>query len=167
MPEGIAIQFETAKNLFLYSWFVHRFHHIADLQAVATLELSLKTKFDELNIQYRPNCGLAKLLDKAEENLLIKSEDIPGYLESASRRAKHRHFFNTLQRMHEEDLDELEIDESKIVAEPEDFDLNYLKSTFLNLKEIRNIFAHGATALLFPSLNILTLTRALINTLYK
>lgn len=167
VPEGIAIQFETAKNLFLYSYFVYRFHHIADLQAIATLELSLKTKLDELNIQYRPNCGLAKLLDKAEENLLITTEDIPGYFESATRRAKQRHFYKMIQKMHEENLESLEIDESGIAPAPEDYDIDYLKTTFFNLREIRNIFAHGSTSILFPNLNILILTRSLINTLYK
>lgn len=167
VPEDIVIQFETAKNLFLYSYFVYRFHHIADLQAIATLELALKTKFDELSIHYRSNCGLGKLLDKAEENCLIRSEDIPGYYESALRKAKQRHFFYNIQKMHEENLETIEIDESNISPSPADYDLGYLKSTFENLREIRNIFAHGATALFFPNLNILILVRALINTLYK
>lgn len=167
VPEDIAIQFETAKNLFLYSYFVYRFHHVADLQAIASLELALKTKLDELNIQYWPTCGLAKLLSKAQESGLIRVEDIPGYFESALRRAKQRHFFDTIQKMHDEGLEFLEVDESKVVPDLDDYDLNYLEKTFINLKEIRNIFAHGATTLFSPNLNILTLTKTLINTLYK
>lgn len=167
VPADIVVQFETAKNLFLYSYFVYRFHHIADLQAIATLELALKTKFDELGIQYRSNCGLGRLLEKAEENCLLVSEDIPGYRESALRKAKQRHFFYNIQKMYEENLEFMEIDESNITPAPEDYDIDYLKSTFENLREIRNIFAHGASALFFPNLNTLTLVRALINSLYK
>ena len=29
VPEKVRIQFETAKNLFVYSWFVYRFHGVA------------------------------------------------------------------------------------------------------------------------------------------
>ena len=30
VPEDIAIQFETAKNLYLYAWFVFRFYPVAE-----------------------------------------------------------------------------------------------------------------------------------------
>lgn len=167
VPEDLAIQFETAKNLFLYSWFVHRFHHIADLQAVATLELSLKTKFDELQIKYNPRAGLSNHLEKAANHGLLTAEDIPGYFELAKYRAKERHFHKNIQKMIDENLKELEFDESKVIPESEDYDPNYLKDTLYNLKEIRNIFAHGTTALFFPNFHILDLIRALINALYK
>jgi hypothetical protein len=29
MPEEVAIQFETARNLYLYAWYVYRFHMVA------------------------------------------------------------------------------------------------------------------------------------------
>lgn len=159
VPEEITIQFETAKNLFLYSWFVYRFHHIADLQAIAALELALKTKFDELKIEYRPEAGLWKHL--------ITIEDIPGYFELAKHKARQRHLKKNLRKVIEENLEELKFDESAVLPEEVDFDPNYLNDAFTNLRELRNEYAHGTTALLTPNFGILNLTKSLINAIYK
>lgn len=167
VPEGITIQFETAKNLFLYSWFVHRFHHVADLHALTTLELALKTRFDELEIEYWSKANLWKYLSKAEKNGLITKEDVPGYYEYAKHKAKERHLYKNLQRMIEENLTELEYDESKVLLEEDDFNPNHLSDTFNSLYDLRNDFAHGTTALLTPNFGILNLTKSLINAIYK
>jgi hypothetical protein len=42
IPEAIRIHFETAKNLYLYAWFVYRFHNVAEQQALTTLEFALR-----------------------------------------------------------------------------------------------------------------------------
>lgn len=167
IPEVISIQFETAKNLFLYSWFVHRFHHISDLQAIATLELALKSRFDELKIEYWSRATLWKYLDKAVSHDLIVPEDIPGYFESARNKAKQRNFKEQLKRLIDENLKELEYDESEVLPVLKDFNPNQLSDTFANLVQARNTFAHGTTTLLIPNLNILLLTKSLINALYK
>jgi hypothetical protein len=49
VPEEARIQFEIAKNLFLYSWYVYRFVMVAQRQAFTTLEFALKIKFGYLN----------------------------------------------------------------------------------------------------------------------
>src|SRR6185436_14808131 len=36
--------FETAKNASLYSWFVYRFHQVAELVAYSALELALRAR---------------------------------------------------------------------------------------------------------------------------
>lgn len=45
VPEKIRCQYETARNMVLYSWFVFEFHTLGELQAFAALELALRTKF--------------------------------------------------------------------------------------------------------------------------
>lgn len=167
VPEGIAIQFETAKNLFLYSWFVHRFHHVADLHALTTLEFALKTRFDELNIEYWPQASLWKYLGKAGKYGIITAEDVPGYYEYAQHKAKQRTFQKILQRMIEEKLTELEYDYNDVSPESADFNPDHLSNTFNNLAETRNIFAHGTTSLFQPTFNVLELTQALINAIYS
>ena len=43
VPKDVAIQFEIARNLYLYAWYVYRFHMVATKQVYATLELGLRT----------------------------------------------------------------------------------------------------------------------------
>lgn len=44
VPESIAIQFETARNLYLYAWHVYRFYMVAATQALTTLEFGLRER---------------------------------------------------------------------------------------------------------------------------
>jgi hypothetical protein len=45
VPEKIRVQFETARNLMLYTWFVFEFQTVAEMQAYASLELALSERF--------------------------------------------------------------------------------------------------------------------------
>lgn len=44
VPEDIQSHFETARNLFVYSWFFYPFNVAAQLQAFSSAEFALKTK---------------------------------------------------------------------------------------------------------------------------
>lgn len=44
VPEDIRIHFDTAKNLYLYAWFVYRFYPVAEQQALITLEFALRER---------------------------------------------------------------------------------------------------------------------------
>ena len=44
IPEIAAQLFETAKNVSLYSWFVYRFHPVAESVAFSALELALNLR---------------------------------------------------------------------------------------------------------------------------
>jgi hypothetical protein len=44
VPPNVRQLFETAKNVSLYSWFVYRFHQVAELVAFSALELALKER---------------------------------------------------------------------------------------------------------------------------
>ena len=41
VPDPIAIQFEIARNLYLYAWHVYRFYMVAATHALTALELGL------------------------------------------------------------------------------------------------------------------------------
>jgi hypothetical protein len=47
VPEDIVIQFETARNVYLYSWFIYRFFPVAEHQSLACLELALRLRLKE------------------------------------------------------------------------------------------------------------------------
>lgn len=41
VPVAVLQTFETAKNVSLYSWFVYRFHRVAELVVYSALEFAL------------------------------------------------------------------------------------------------------------------------------
>ena len=44
VPADITWQFETARNLYLYAWFVYRFYNVAEQHSLACLELALRDR---------------------------------------------------------------------------------------------------------------------------
>lgn len=44
VPQEIVLQFETARNVYLYAWFIYRFYPVAEHQALACLELALRER---------------------------------------------------------------------------------------------------------------------------
>jgi hypothetical protein len=58
VPEDVRSQFEVARNLALYSWFVYSFHEAAAMQAMASLEMAARAKSGE------PETPFKNLLEK-------------------------------------------------------------------------------------------------------
>jgi hypothetical protein len=86
VPEKVRIQFETAKNLMLYAWFVFEFQTIAELQAYAALELGLRARLGNPTRTITSKKGqkivplmLAELLSKAVSEKLIVPENLPSW----------------------------------------------------------------------------------------
>lgn len=50
VPEHVRTHFETAKNVLLYSWCVYRFHMVAELYALSTLEFAFRERLRTLGI---------------------------------------------------------------------------------------------------------------------
>src|SRR3989442_202664 len=54
VPEDIRIQWDTARNLWLYAWHVWRFYAVAEMHAYATLEMALRIKLSHDHEEYPP-----------------------------------------------------------------------------------------------------------------
>src|SRR4051812_11478494 len=44
VPQEILVQYETARNVYLYAWFVYRFYPVAEHHSLACLELALRER---------------------------------------------------------------------------------------------------------------------------
>lgn len=64
--------YNTARNVLLYSWYVYRFTSVAELQAYAALEYTLRWRFDLLHQDSAPT--LAPLLERARREDLITDD---------------------------------------------------------------------------------------------
>lgn len=84
VPERVRTQFEVARNLMLYTYFVFEFQTQAELQAYATLEFALRERFgrpthpNKQGKKAKP-LMLKDLLQKAIDEKLIQPERFPSF----------------------------------------------------------------------------------------
>ncbi|MES3020789.1 MAG: hypothetical protein V4857_04310 [Pseudomonadota bacterium] len=171
-PETIVTQFETAKNLYLYAWYVYRFHTVAEHHALTCLELGLRLRFPVLPSKYRNKQAnwkptLRPLLNYAVETNAIKNEGFRHWHDQVARRARHRYFDEKRLEMVERDLMRIELDYSQAVPNDQDRDWNYLPILLEALPGIRNTYAHGSSYLHNQVLGTLELVCEILNQLYE
>jgi hypothetical protein len=131
VPKGIRTQFETAKNLYLYSWFVYRFFPVARSRAHACLEFSLRERFEqemlaagERKREFGP--GLKKLLKHSVGVGALQPEGFEVIRRKAHARASERASVEAIERMRHDGINELEIGPIDICAE--DWDTEFVNS---------------------------------------
>ncbi len=132
VPEKIKTHFDTARNLYLYSWFVYRFYSVAELHAYASLEFALKEKFKKEKLK-TPK-GLKRLLNSALEKSWIKDEGIRHY----HRINKKRNGYETLVQ------DVYDFEQERTNNENTN---EYVKIIVDTLPSLRNTIAHGSSYL--------------------
>lgn len=173
VPKDIATHFETARNLYLYAWFVYRFYSVAEQQVLATLEFALRERFPDFvtaeknkhSRKFEP--GLKKLMKYAIESGFIRNEYFSARERWAKMRAKSR---CSSQKRHEAlnaGLDRWEEDDSEIVVTQEDLDYDWLGEFLEIIPRVRNLYAHG-TFHLYPAKvsHTFEMVSELINQLY-
>lgn len=155
VPDDIRRQFETARNLMLFAWFVFEFQTIAELQAYLALELALCTRLPEAKREQRTKQGvklvpltLGPLLKKAVAGGLIVPEKLPAYARMLAWQAWQKRT-------------------SAMPMAPAPKAKRWLQLVMQGLPALRNSLAHGSPKLdLFSSLNSLELCGDLINALF-
>lgn len=73
VDESVRRNFDRAKNLSLYAWYVYDFHQVAELDAMSTLEMALKKKLKEYRIE--PGRGLNRIIKQIWEQRWISETD--------------------------------------------------------------------------------------------
>ena len=171
VPLNIRVHFETAKNLYLYAWFVYRFFPVAEKQVLATLEFALRERLTAwLTDKYGPEAkipkGLSRLFAKAVSEKLMTNEGLRANERLARQRAHHRVSLDMIGEMKARGLDQLEYDESAIEPLPEDYAHDSLKIFAETLPFIRNTYAHGSPMLHATVLGTFEIVTDLVNQLY-
>lgn len=173
VPDGIAIHFETAKNLYLYAWFVFRFYPVAEQQALASLEFALREKlvdFVQAFTAKHPKSGgpgLSRLLSHAKSIGLIQNEALAGRYEWALGATKARYSMQKINEMIAAGLDEMEFDDSHLTPTDADLQHDRLGDFIKAIPKIRNDYAHGSSTLHHTVLHTFDLVSQLINQLYS
>src|SRR5438874_1095731 len=82
VPQDIVMQFETAKNVYLYAWFIYRFYNVAEHQSFACLELALRYRLKQeiaTGKVWGRRPTLRRLLKYAVESGLVKNEEFSNW----------------------------------------------------------------------------------------
>jgi hypothetical protein len=172
VPLDIRVHFETAKNLYLYAWFVYRFYPVAEKQALATLEFALRVRLsswlpERYGHEVKIPKGLSNLLTKAVSEELIANEGLRANERLAIERARQRATLERIREMQARGLDEMEYDESTIEPLPEDYAHDSLNIFSQTLPSIRNTYAHGSAMLHSTVLSTFEIVTDLVNQLFK
>lgn len=77
VPKDVCIQFETTKNVLLYSFFSYRMSTVANLYAYSVLEKAIKEKYRQSNLNEfkNENPGLRKYMKLALKEGWIQRKD--------------------------------------------------------------------------------------------
>lgn len=171
VPEGIRIQFETTKNLYLYSWFVYRFYAVAHHHAYTCLELALRERFEaemltagEQKREHGP--GLRRLLTYAIENGFLRNENFEVWHRQTWVNAKMRTMYESLEEMGRLCLDQMEHDESMVQIKEVDSNHDYLAILLETMPYLRNHYAHGSKSLDNQVLGTLQIVSEIVNQIY-
>lgn len=171
VPTHVRVHFETAKNLYLYSWFVYRFYPVAEKQVLATLEFALRERLTVwLPEKYGPDIkiprGLSNLFARAADEKLIANEGLAQYERIARQKAQGRFSREVMKEMEARGLEHMEYDETAVELLPEDYTHDSLAVLAETLPLIRNIHAHGSSMLHSSVLGTFEIVRDLVNQLY-
>lgn len=172
VPTSVAVHFETAKNLYLYGWFVFRFYPVAEQQALASLEFALREKLaDFVNACKEKNPkapipSLRKLLKTAIESGLLRNDAFLGRDQWALERAKDRFRLQKMREMIAAGLEEMVLDDSGVHPTEEDLHHDWLGSFVEAIPAIRNDYAHGSKTLHHSVLHTFDFVSQMINQLF-
>jgi hypothetical protein len=75
VPEEIRREFDTARNAFVYSWFVYEFTTLTELAGYTVLELALRRRLDPAPPNTTKSPGLSRLLQQATDKGYLKRSD--------------------------------------------------------------------------------------------
>ena len=151
VPEDIQIHFDTARNLYLYAFFVYRFYPVSEHQALACLELALRMRYEkEIPKKYLGRSKFATLeplLRYAVDKGDVKNEGFKRWHEAAESRARSRYSMEKLEEMRKRGLERIDLDYSE--AKVTDIGKNraYIGDLVKILPKLRNNYAHGSRML--------------------
>lgn len=171
VPLDIRVHFETAKNLYLYAWFVYRFYPVAEQQALATLEFALRERLaplfpDQFGPSAKRSPGLRALIEKASKEKLIRNAGLRANERLARNRARQRASMERIREMQARGLSEMQFDRSAIEPLPEDYAHDSLRIFAETVPFFRNTYAHGSSMLHSTVLGTFEVVTDLVNQLY-
>jgi len=172
VPRDVVIQFETTKNLYLYGWFICSFYTVSEHHALSCLEFALRSRYEKIiPKKYFPKHkapGLKALLQFSLDEKDIKNDEFETWRKITFNKAHSRYKHNKLQEMHENGLDQIDLNYDEVAIGEEDKDWNYVQMLNEILPQKRNGHAHGSSAvsMFHGPLHTIKIVSEVINQIY-
>lgn len=156
VPEDIRGEFDTVRNLHLYSWYVYEFTVPAVLYAYTLVEKAIKERCARSAIPLKDHRGLRKLLQLAIDQRWLTNADFQHALE-----LKREEMTFSADDGHPPTF------HSTPLYDPADTD--YCERLADSLPKLRNFSAHGEAGLGFPSsaLGLIKTCACIINAVFS
>ncbi len=168
VPINVRQLFETAKNVSLYSWFVYRFHQVAELIGFAALEMALRHRagYVEFDGDRPAPPTLSKLLRRAQKENWIENARFPSLSARAFERARENIFFEEMAVGSPDEQRELRTPTGADVDQALS-ELDIVRGLVESAPKIRNTLAHGSSVLSPRSIKTLLTISETINQLFE
>ncbi len=153
VPEEIRGQFNAAKNLLLYSWYVYSFLSAAELQVLSILELALRIRIGDKKLKElvkKNKRGLSAYINYAIEKNWASNDDFRAWHRAPMLQAINEHIISKIQEAENEGVEHKEINLNEIEVKGEN-NTDYLGKLKYTVNKIRNAHAHGENLLCEPS----------------
>ncbi len=170
VPLDVRQLFETAKNVCLYTWFVYRFHQVAEMTAYSSLERALRIRFYQENPARKNSkkpAMLGELIKYALDQKWLKSEGF-SHLKAIARGHAEAKKIRELTNKSPEFIEH----GSAVLEEPTEEEIQeVLKSMSVDgildaSRDLRNDLAHGSSTLHPNSFATLQVVAETINQIY-
>lgn len=169
VPEPVATQFENARNLYLYAWYVYRFYMPATAAALSALEFGLRERLRTMQPEKEQGkkLMLKRLLHMAVDQGLVRNEGFRRWHHAAQVSARERISLAALKAMIDSKLDSVEykVPEFPDIL-PEDQQWDLVGGLPDSLPAIRNELAHGSSMLTNHVLGTIELVAEILNQLF-
>ncbi len=152
VPENVQQPFETARNIYLYSYFAHRFLMVAELQVRISVEFALREKALANEVEVQEWWGLKHLVDQAIKQGWIVDVGFEIFRHNEAARQRDREMWPEMFADLPEHLRQDQQRYCKIIAE--------------SFPKIRNTLAHGSNMLYSSVLGSFEIAADLINQLF-
>jgi hypothetical protein len=161
VPREVRTGFDTARNLYLYSWFVYRFQTVAELQAYAALDLALGRRLEVEGVKTIRN--LSPRLKFAVQKGWLRADGVRIYRQNSEIRKRHAErqdkFFREFLK-HENGW------QNPDPRSEEQHAADYIQKLIGGIPKLRNPLAHGSQMLHCGSEMTLEICCDLINQLF-
>jgi hypothetical protein len=152
VPTDVVQSFETARNLYLYSFYAHQFLMVSELHAGISVEFALREKAIQESIPIKSTRGMRRLLDLAIEKQWISDK---GFQRFQKREAARQHNESVWADVMSPLPNDVRLDPNL-----------FCKSLAEVLPQIRNTLAHGSGMFYYTVLSTFELAADLINQLF-
>ncbi|MFB2707090.1 MULTISPECIES: hypothetical protein [Marinobacter] len=187
VPDDVAIQFDVARNLYLFAWFEYRFFNVAEANALNVLELAMKERAGTIEIEHYIKQrneehktktgkkgglkkGMKTLMEYCRDHQLVTNEGFTRWHQHATmqayHQAQHEQGLWAISEMKRTGVSEIELPEIDLRTLPPDPDYDHVQHLIDNVNKMRNDYSHGSTMLHNQVLGTFEMVSEFINQLY-